>query len=124
MIRRLFARLSAWQDLIVWLPILVIATYFAYRVIPAIDPRAGIDGWGDLFAALVAAIKGIMATILAWLCKRLYWSEPEQDKERQWHDLIERTNTSRGDYRAGLTLIVADRVEYLAWLAIWLCVLF
>lgn len=102
-----------------WLIALLVLAYIAYRVIPAIDPRSGIDGFGDLFAALVLAVKGVMATILAWACKSLYWWEPADAVDAQWHADYERTGQ-----RELLTLIIKDRVEYAAWLAFWLFVLF
>jgi len=102
-----------------WLITLLVLAYIAYRVIPAIDPRSGIDGFGDLFAALVLAVKGVMATILAWACKSLYWWEPSDATDLRWHETYELRG---GSYY--LTLIIKDRVEYLAWLAFWLFVLF
>lgn len=120
-----------------WLLILLVLAYAAYRIIPAIDPRSGIDGFGDLFAALVLAVKGVMATILAWLCKALYWWEPSDARDVRWHDVVEHTQPEEQrrfmreaqDHAAAIVkqaqwLIVKDRVEYIAWLAFWLFVLF
>lgn len=120
-----------------WLIALLVLAYIAYRVIPAIDPRSGIDGFGDLFAALVLAVKGVMATILAWACKSLYWWEPTDERDAGWHDVVEHTQpeqerrfdpaiqaNAHATVRRAQWLIVKDRVEYLAWLAFWLFVLF
>lgn len=120
-----------------WLIALLVLAYIAYRVIPAIDPRSGIDGFGDLFAALVLAVKGVMATILAWACKSLYWWEPSDARDVRWHDTVENTEpeddaqwsremqaAAHATVRRAQWLIVKDRVEYLAWLAFWLFVLF
>ena len=111
-----------------WLLGLLVLAYVAYRVIPAIDPRSGIDGFGDLFAALVLAAKGVMCAILAWLCKRLYWWEPTDEQDANWHRVID-TDASIGGsspmaVRRAQWLIIADRLEYAAWLAFWLFVLF
>ncbi len=124
-----------WQDL-AWLAVLLVLSYLAYRIIPAIDPRSGIDGFGDLFNALVMGVKGVGATILAWLCKQLYWWEPDTTIDRRWHDLMEHgyypeddigavpPTPNRESQKWAMRLIIMDRLEYLAWLAIWLFVFF
>lgn len=115
MFTRIFRKLQDFG----WLLGLLVLAYIAYRVIPAIDPRSGIDGFGDLFAALVLAVKGVMATILAWACKSLYWWEPEDSTDAAWH--VEYAQTGE---RNILTIIIKDRAEYALWLAFWLFVLF
>jgi hypothetical protein len=137
-VKGLLTKLSKWQDY-GWLILLLVVAYLAYRIIPAIDPRSGIDGWGDLFAALVQAVKGVMATLLAWLCKNLYWWEPGTAEESRWHDAIEAdqknnwhslTDNTTGPLpgtlsaRAALILVVKDRIEWLAWLVFWAWVFF
>lgn len=111
-----------------WLIGLLLLAYLAYRIIPAIDPRSGIDGFGDLFAALVLAVKGVMATILAWLCKSLYFWEPTKAQDANWHATVEGKSDIGGpspmEVRRAQWLIVTDRLEYVAWLAFWLFVLF
>lgn len=118
--------LKRWQDLFVWLPVLLVLTYGAYRVIPAIDPRSGIDGWGDLFAGLIAAVKGVGVTVLAWLCKKLYWWEPSDATEDSWHRMLEvgYPITMPVWKRPEFALILKDRLELLAWLAFWSWVVF
>lgn len=113
--------IKRWQDA-AWLVVLLILAYLAYRIIPAIDPRAGIDGFGDLFNALLMGVKGVASTIMAYLCKRLYWWEPSEERECRWHDEISSNNTTVR--RAAATSIILDRLEYIAWLAFWLFVFF
>lgn len=112
--------IKRWQDA-AWLIVLLILAYLAYRIIPAIDPRSGIDGFGDLFNALVMGVKGVATTIMAYLCKRLYWWEPSEEREREWHDRLALGNNPG---RTALTAIILDRLEYAAWLAFWLFVFF
>ncbi|HZX79876.1 MAG TPA: hypothetical protein VFE72_02845 [Lysobacter sp.] len=104
--------LKKWQDVLFWLPLTALVAIAAYQVIPLIDPRAGIDGWGDLFATLVAGIKGVLATIAAWRCKAKYWFEPGPADEAAWR--------ARNAY--GVQIL--DRLEFAAWLAFWSWVLF
>lgn len=123
--------LKRWQDM-AWLLVLGVLAYLAWRIIPAIDPRSGIDGFGDLFNALIMGIKGVMATILAWLCKQLYWYEPDGLVDRRWHETVELPAQPPADgalpsstrRRWVFALIVKDRAEYLIWLAFWAFVFF
>lgn len=112
--------ISRWQEY-TWLLTVFAAAVIAYYVIPAIDPRAGIDGWGDLFHALVNTIKGIGAVALAWLCKSHFWHELERDDEARMANHLEHDASS---YRATLTTLLLDRLGWLFWLAFWAWVLF
>lgn len=121
--RRLTAFLHRWQDLLFWLPLTVVVAYLAYLVIPAIDPRSGLDGWGDLFASLMAGVRGVLATIAAWACKSLYWHEPDAAEEARWRDLIAQDAVHGVAWR-GFAAQSLDRLEFAAWLAFWCWVLF
>lgn len=114
--------LKRWEDLVVWLPVAAVATYIGYLLIPVIDPRAGIDGWGDLWAALIAGFKGVLATFAAWRCKAVYGHDPTDDDEAALFAL-----TLSPDPRRALTALATrllDRLELAAWLALWVSLLF
>lgn len=111
--------LSRWQEY-GWLIVVLALAIAAYYIIPAIDPRSGIDGWGDLFHALVNVFKGVLAVCLAWLCKAHFWHELEHKDE----DKLIETMTYGGRYRVSLTIHLLDRLGWLFWLAFWSWVLF
>lgn len=99
---------SDWQDALIWLPVIAVVVYTLYTLIPRIDPRSGIDGFGDLFHASVNILKGVLVTFFAWLSKRVYFFERSDSDLR---------NTSPDEYRT-------DRLEWLLWLIFWFAVVF
>lgn len=106
-----------YQEL-VWMALVALGLYGVYLAMPYIDPRSGIDGFGDMFQVGLVAFKGLAAAFLAWFCKRLYWSDLSREKEDRLSEALE-----AGNLRAGYILIL-DRLETLAWLAFWLFLLF
>lgn len=106
-----------YQEL-VWLALIALVLYGVFLVMPYIDPRSGIDGFGDMFQVGLVAFKGMAAAFLAWFCKRLYWSDLSREKEERLIDALE-----SGNLRAGYILIL-DRLETLAWLVFWLFLFF
>ena len=80
------AWLHRWQEPVVWLPLLFLALVAAYYVLPALDPRAGIDGFGSLFGLGLAAFEAIVAGFLAWLMVESYHHNPRDRDERELID--------------------------------------
>ncbi len=76
------AKLDRWQELL-WLPALFALLVLAYYALPQIDPRAGIDGFGGLWASGVTAFNVVLAGFLAWLLRTLYFRELTDADERE-----------------------------------------
>ena len=72
----MFARLrnwiGRWQEPVVWLPLVLLVALVAFYLIPAIDPTAGMDGWGTLWAMLPVCVGIMLAGFFAWLLRRTY----------------------------------------------------
>lgn len=126
---RLSAILSNWQEPLLWLPIALALGIAAYYVIPSIDPRAGIDGWGAVWNYIVVTIAVLLAGFLAWLLHRTYFLELDDDDERELIDHacgIERSEGTGFRIGAGPTtwqaIVVLLRKDFL-WLAVFWLVL-
>jgi len=71
--------IGEYQELLVWTPPLLVGILIAFKILPQLDPRSGLDGFGQLFAMMINAAGGIMVVFSAWLTKRTYFgiTEPE-----------------------------------------------
>lgn len=105
--------IARWQELVVWLPALAAAVVLLYLTIPYLDPRSGIDGFGDLFVLAVQALKGAVITFAAWLTQRTYWRELKDDEEDA---LIEH---ARRDHPGHWKLLILDRLQFVLLLGFW-----
>lgn len=63
---------SDYQEILFWLPPALALVFATFWLFPQIDPRAGIDGFGQLHAMLVNVVGGIVVCFSAWLTKRCY----------------------------------------------------
>lgn len=118
----MFKRIARWlhdfQELTGWLPALLVLTLAAFFLLPAIDPRSGIDGLADLFHALVNTVKLTMAAFGAWLLQRLYFRDLSADEETSLQD-----RELAGDPHARAVLW-RNRLEWLACFAFCFSALF
>lgn len=103
--------LHQWQEPVVWVPVLVGLLLFLFYALPRLDPRTGIDGFGDVFHLLIRVLVLAVSAFCAWLFKRTYLRVLDEDVERELFD-----DWRRGDRRALLSLIF-DRCEW----AVLLC---
>lgn len=138
--------IKQWREYF-WILLLLALCYAAWKLVPSIDPRAGMDGFGDAFNTLFNAAKGIGAVALAYACKAFFTTDLTEEQERGLaEDLgagpdapdtqevpwqhgyqhfvtleIERAAAKRS--RARLVLF-ADRMGWVLWLAFWFLVFF
>lgn len=116
MIKELWERAKAfvheWQEVAVSGPAALLLLVLAYYTIPAVDPRAGIDGFGDLYATLLGVIKGIVVCFSAWWSKRTYLMDLSKEDET-W--LLNRSAQAP----LALGVMVVDRLTWAGWLLFW-----
>lgn len=118
--------LRRWQELYIWLPLLLGLLYAAYRIIPQLDPQAGIDGWGALWGMLMVVLAAVIAGFLAWLFEVTYSREISDAEERELTDHacgIDRSDQAGQRIGAGPATwqAVAVLALYrLRWLVLWL----
>lgn len=110
-IRSFFSR---WQDGVIWLPIAILLVVLATWLLPALDPRAGVDGPGFLQGFAILLMKGVLITFLAWMCKRTYTRDLTDEVEGEAWDLAGNGNPWP---------LLIDRLEWAAWLLLWYVIL-
>lgn len=112
--RWLREKLSEWQDVgwVLFALVLAIATYEWVRYY---DPRAGVDGFGSLAHWTLAAVKGFLVTLSAWLCKRTYTRDLTTEDEATLADRATRNLR----LNSALAVLLLDRLEWAAWIVFW-----
>lgn len=64
---------EAWRRMkptLLWTPVALAVVIGGYIVLRALDPRIGLEGFGDLFGYALNAVRGVAIVGLAWLTKR------------------------------------------------------
>lgn len=136
---KLAAWLRRWQELVFWLPLVLAIIVAAFYLIPAADPRAGIDGLAPLWSSLLTLFNALLAAFVAWWCQTLYFRELRDDDEEALGDIavgnLRTRARAEGDEHAqaalaglndfderwrgrnALLLLLLDR---LTWFGVWL----
>lgn len=83
---RLGKWLHRYQEILTWLPAILAALLLMQWVIPWIDPRSGLDGWGTLWGMALVALAAAGAGFGAWLFEVTYRLEITDDDERELID--------------------------------------
>lgn len=104
-----------WAE-IPWILVVLCLMVVAFYVLPRIDPRSGIDGFGDLFFFLIAIVKGMLITFGAWWCKKTYTHDLSKQDEIT---MLDRSSKNPGEIP--WTLVI-DRLEWVGWILFWLFV--
>lgn len=120
------AFVSRWQEPVFWLPAAFALLIGAYYLLPQIDPRAGIDGFGGLWASGITAFNVVLAGFLAWLLRTLYFRELTDADERELLDHGCGIDRSTDGARAGsgpqswpaLAYLIGDRALWLGTFAL------
>lgn len=73
--------LSNWQEPAVWFPILLLLAWLCIKVIPPIDPTAGVDGLGFISGLVQAAALVAFVFFFSWLYHRTYDSSDDDEKK-------------------------------------------
>jgi hypothetical protein len=79
-IDRLKKLATEYQEIVFWMPPAIGLVFICFWLFPQLDPRSGLDGFGQLYAMLVNLVGGIMVCFSAWLSKRAYfgvWSDED-----------------------------------------------
>ena len=105
---------SEWQDALIWVPGALLLLIAVTLILPLFDPRAGIDGLGFLQGYAALLFKGVLATFMAWLCKRTYTKDLDDGDEA----LLMRTAQSTTPWPLAI-----DRLEWAFWVGFWYFVL-
>lgn len=103
-------RVRAWefwrrnQVLLLQLPLMIAFLFATYIALKSIDPRIGVEGFGDIFGYLLNGVRVSLILFTAWWMKK--W---------MWFDLHDRTELE-------LFKEMREGYEEAAWLAFWIVV--
>lgn len=100
------------QALLLHAPVLLVLLTACYLGLKALDPRIGVEGFGDLFGYLLNGVRVTMIVFAAWWLKRNLFFDLHQSTELSLHE-----RAREGDWAVQL-LILRDRVEWAALLAL------
>ena len=85
------------QTLLLILPLTIVFLQLAWMVLQALDPRIGVEGFGDLFGYLLNGVRAVLIVFTAWWIKRHCWFDLHQatelglfERARDHEDFIER----------------------------------
>ncbi len=128
MIRKYKARVSQllkdYQEIVFWMPPAIGMVFFTFWLFPQLDPRSGIDGFGQMHAMLVNLVGGIMVCFSAWLTKRNYlWVFTHEDAVQLNTFLLSR-DISSGEKRALLYTRLLDMGGWILCFVFWYLVIF
>lgn len=117
---------SRWQEPLAWLPAIFATLLIAYYLLPALDPRSGIDGFGGIWGQLVVAFGVMMAGFFTWALRTLYFNEFSDRDERELIDHAAGIERASDGQRLGhgpqswpaVYILILDRAAWLAtfWL--------
>jgi hypothetical protein len=111
--RALARWVGRWQEPLVWLPVLLAVLLVAYYAIPRIDPRAGIDGWGALWASGVTVVNAAIAAFVTWLIRCTYFYERDDAADAE----LEKAAATSDTWRP-FGVLALDRGVWLATFAL------
>lgn len=91
---------------LLWLPITLCVVLGLYVVLRALDPRIGIEGFGDLFGYALNAVRAVGVVGLAWITKRNLFFDLHDKTE------LDLFGESKSSWHVQ-AIIVRDRLEWI-----------
>lgn len=61
------------QTILFLLPATIVLMQLAWIMLNALDPRIGVEGFGDLFGYLLNGTRAVLIVFTAWWIKRWCW---------------------------------------------------
>lgn len=106
-LRKARDHLSNWQELYVWMPIVLFAVLFFRSWVSRLDPNAGVDGLGALSDYAMLGVQFVLTAAGAFILKRTYFSFMKRARLRELQ-----ANVVNGDHMSWRLLCI-DRLEWL-----------
>ena len=99
------------QTLLLHMPLMLAALFGVYITLKSLDPRIGVEGFGDLFGYLLNGVRALLIIFTAWWIKKWPWFDLHSTTELALFEAMK-----AGD-RMAFWIVVRDRLEWLAALA-------
>lgn len=95
------------QIILLHFPVMLVFLFTAYVVLKSLDPRIGVEGFGDLFGYALNGVRATLIIFTAWWIKKWPWFDLHGKTERELFEAMK-----DGDEMA-FWIVVRDRVEWL-----------
>ena len=99
------------QTLLLHMPLMLAALFGVYITLKSLDPRIGVEGFGDLFGYLLNGVRATLIIFTAWWIKKWPWFDLHSTTELSLFQAMR-----DGNWMA-FWIVVRDRLEWLAALA-------
>lgn len=109
--RRLWEFWRRNQIILLQLPVMVFFLFATYIGLKSIDPRIGVEGFGDIFGYLLNGVRITLIIFTAWWIKKWCWFDLHDRTELELFDLRKTGN------RDAHWIVWTDRIEWIAVLA-------
>jgi hypothetical protein len=100
------------QIIIIHMPITLAALFGCYVVLKSLDPRIGVEGFGDVFGYLLNAVRATLIIYTAWWMKKWLFFDLHDQTE------IDLFNKTLAGSRAAFAAKAMDRLEWVVCLAL------
>jgi hypothetical protein len=94
-------------------PLLLVLSLGAYIVLQALDPRIGVEGFGDIFGYLINGVRAALIVAAAFWFKRTAFFDLRSQTE------LELFESARIGNRDAERILIRDRLEWFAILALF-----
>lgn len=92
------------KQLLIHLPLWILLALVVYYAIPRIDPTAGIDGWGGLWAAIITCMIAALSAFTAGTIIRTHFLHLTDTDEKR---------LAEAGTRGALAIIALDTLRFL-----------
>lgn len=104
-----------WQELYLWMPIVLFGALFFNEWVGRVDPQSGKDGLGALTGYANLGVRAVLTGFTAWIFKKNYFGELSKRHVRDLQDSM-----LHGGYPAiqSYKVLILDRLEWLPCLLV------
>ena len=99
------------QILLLQLPLMIVFLFATYVGLKSVDPRIGVEGFGDIFGYLINGVRVCLIIFTAFWMKKWLWFDLHDRTELAMFEAMK-----AGDWVA-FWIVVRDRVEWTVALA-------
>lgn len=104
------------QLVFVHLPLLLLFMFTTYVVLKSIDPRIGVEGFGDLFGYTLNGVRAVFILFTAWWMKKWMWFDLHDKTELELFTTMRKGSSAEA--RWAFWIVAKDRVEWVLALAL------
>ena len=103
------------QILLLQLPLMLVFLFGSYILLKSVDPRIGVEGFGDIFGYALNGVRVTLIIFTAWWIKKWCWFDLHSATELE----LFKTQKESTPFHAQMAfwIVTRDRLEWVAALA-------